>query len=116
MTTYQNLANSSFFSFNVYANYKASKTQNFNGSITVSKIECNSAVNAAYIRTVITLKPILVVTILLIKKNLPNQIYYVKSTAAQGVSSVTMQTQFGVERNMLKNKIAVTVHAVDPFT
>ncbi|WP_442796151.1 TonB-dependent receptor domain-containing protein [Pelobium manganitolerans] len=117
VTTYQNLANSSSFSFNVFANYKASKNQNFNGSFTVSKIEYNSAVNAAYNRNGYNIKTNVGGNYSFGKKTFAElNIYYLKSTAAQGVSSGTVQTQFGVKRNMLKNKIAVRVTAVDPFT
>ena len=41
---------------------------------------------------------------------------FVKNTAAQGVSTGSVQTQFGVRRNLLKNKFSLRITAVDPFT
>lgn len=117
VTTYQNLANSSSLSFDVFANYRASKNQNFNAGFTISKIEYNSVANVAYNRNGYNVKTNVGGNYAFGKSTFTElNIYYIKSTAAQGVSSGTVQTQFGVKRNLFKNKFSVRLTAVDPFT
>jgi outer membrane receptor protein involved in Fe transport len=116
-TTYQNLANSSSLSFSVFGNYRASKNQNFNASFTVSKIGYSSAANVAYNRNGYNVKTSVGGNYAFGKKTFAElNIYYLKNTAAQGVSSGTVQTQFGFKRNLLKNKFSIRLTAVDPFT
>ncbi|HTN20631.1 MAG TPA: TonB-dependent receptor [Pelobium sp.] len=117
ITTYQNLANSSSLSFSVFGNYRASKNQNFNASFTVSKIGYSSAANVAYNRNGYNVKTSVGGNYAFGKKTFAElNIYYLKNTAAQGVSSGTVQTQFGFKRNLLKNKFSIRLTAVDPFT
>jgi outer membrane receptor protein involved in Fe transport len=116
-TTYQNLANSSSLSFSIFGNYRASKNQNFNASFTVSKIGYSSAANVAYNRNGYNVKTSVGGNYAFGKKTFAElNIYYLKNTAAQGVSSGTVQTQFGFKRNLLKNKFSIRLTAVDPFT
>lgn len=115
-TTYQNLANSASLSFNVFANYRASKNQNFNGGFTLSKIQYTSVANATYNRNGYNIKTNIGGNYSFGKKTFAElNIYYTKNTAAQGVSSGTVETQFGLKQNLLKNKFSVRVTAVDPF-
>lgn len=117
VTTYQNLANSSSLSFNAFANFKASKKQNFTGSFTLSKIKYNSVVNAAYNRNGYNIKTSIGGNYSFGKKTFVElNVDYIKNTAAQGVSKGTVQTQFGLKRNIFKNKFSVRLTAVDPFT
>nr|WP_294896463.1 outer membrane beta-barrel family protein [uncultured Pedobacter sp.] len=116
-TTYQNLANSSSLSFSVFGNYRASKKQNLNASFTLSKIGYHSVANVAYNRNGYNIKTSVGGNYAFGKKSFAElNIYYVKNTAAQGVSSGTVQTQFGFKRNLFKNKFSLRVTAVDPFT
>ncbi len=117
VTTYENLANSSSLNFNIFGNFKASKSQNFTGGFTLSKIKYNSTMNAAYNRNGYNIKVNLGGNYSVGKKTSTElNVTYLRNTAAQGVSSGTIQTQFGVRRNFIKNKMGVRFSAVDPFS
>ncbi len=117
VTTYENLANSSSLSFNVFANYKASKKQNLTASFSLTKIRYSSVINLAYNRDGYNIKTNIGGNYSFGKKTFAElNIFYVKNTAAQGTSSGTVQTQFGVKRNILKNKFSLRFTAIDPFT
>ncbi len=116
-TTYKNLANSSSFGFDVFGNYRASKRQNINASFSVSKITYNSVANLVYNRDGYNIKTGVGGNYAFEKKtSVELNVDYIKNTAAQGVSSGSVQTQFGVRRNVMKNKLSVRLTAVDPFT
>lgn len=116
VTTYQNLANSSSLSLNIFGNYQASKKQNFNAGFSLSKIQYHSDFNAAYNRNGINVKTNVGCNYSFGKKTfVEGNLIYFKNTAAQGVSDGTIQTQFGIKRNMFKNKLGLRVTATDPF-
>lgn len=117
ITTYQNLANSSTLSFNLFGNYRASKNQTFNAGFILSKIQYTSAVNTKYNRNGINIRANFGGNYSF-KKGLAMEanLNYIKNTAAQGVSNGSVETQFGMRKNFMKNKIGLRLTAIDPFT
>ncbi|MFC5285405.1 outer membrane beta-barrel protein [Pedobacter alpinus] len=117
ITTYQNLANSSALSLNIFGNYQASKQQNFNAGFSLSNIRYNSTSNASFNRNGINIKTNIGGNYAFGKKTFVElNVVYFRNTAAQGVSAGTIQTQFGAKRNIMKNKIGLRITAIDPFS
>lgn len=117
VTTYQNLANSSALTFNVFGNYRPGKRQTFNAGFTLSKINYTSSANQKYNRNGINIRANIGVNYSF-KKSLTTEvnINYSKNTAAQGYSNGSIETQFGIKKNFYKNKFSVRFTMVDPFT
>ncbi len=117
ITTYQNLANSSAITFNVFGNYSVSKKQTFNVGFSISKIGYSSALNTSYNRDGYSIKSNVGINYSLKKSAaFEANLNYFKNTAAQGTSNGSIETQFGFKQNLLKNKIGLRLTAVDPFT
>ncbi|MBK0384119.1 TonB-dependent receptor [Pedobacter sp. SD-b] len=116
-TTYKNLANSSALSFTVFGNYRASRKQTFNAGFTLSKVDYSSALNTRYNRNGYSIRSNIGINYS-IKKSAAFEanINYFKSTAAQGTSNGSVETQFGFKQNLFKNKIGLRLTAVDPFS
>lgn len=117
ITTFQNLANSSSLNLNLFGNYKASKNQTFNAGFSLSKIKYTSSLNSAFNRNGINIKTNFGGNYSIGKKTFVEaNLVYNRNTAAQGISNGTIQTQFGVKRNLLKNKVGLRFTAIDPFS
>ncbi|NEU06879.1 TonB-dependent receptor [Flavihumibacter sp. R14] len=115
-TTYQNLADSKTFSINTFANYQVDKTKTINGGITVSHVDYHST-NSTFNRQGISIRSN-AGTSYSINKNTAMEINlnYLKNAVAQGSLSGSVQTQFGLKKNFLKNKMSARITFVDPFS
>lgn len=117
VTTYQNLANSTSLNFNVFGNYRIDKRKTFNAGFTLSQVDYNSTANASFNRKGINIRSNAGISYTF-KNNAAFEanLNYFRNTAAQGVSSGSVETQFGLRKNFYKNKIGLRFTAIDPFT
>lgn len=117
ITTYQNLANSSALTFNIFGNYSATKKQTFNAGFSISKIGYSSVLNTNYNRDGYSIRSNVGINYSLKKSAaFEANLNYFKNTAAQGSSNGSIETQFGFKQNLFKNKIGLRLTAIDPFT
>ena len=115
-TTYENLASSKSLNFNTYANYRLDKTKSVNGGMTVSQIEYHSSTTSNSRKNGVAIRANLGMSYSFNKSTaMELNLNYIKSAAAQGSVNGSVQTQFGLKRNFLKNKMSARITIIDPF-
>lgn len=115
--TYENLGSNKALTFGVFGNYRPTKVLTLTGGYTLSKRDYESKSALQPSRTGYSHRLNLNLT-----GNLPykisceGQINYTSNAIAQGRTTGSVNTSFGLRKNFFNNKVMMRVMAADPFT
>lgn len=115
--TYDNLANSQYYTFNLYGNYRPNKKMNLNGGATIGRIVYETTSENAVSRDGFSVSAKAGSTIEFPKRlAFEGNLYYYSNTSAQGHNSGSVSTSFGMRKIFMKNKLKLRIMAVNPFS
>jgi outer membrane receptor protein involved in Fe transport len=116
-STYDNLANSQYYTANVYGNYRPTKKITINGGGTLGRIIYQTSSLNAISRNGFSVNGKTGVTIDFPKRlAFEGNVNYYHNTSAQGTSSGSVSTSFGMRKIFMKNKLKFRLMAVNPFS
>lgn len=115
--TYDNLSSSQYYTMSIYGNYRPTKKINLNGGGTLGRIIYQSSSVNALSRDGYSVQGKAGITL-----DFPNRLAfegnmnYYSNTSAQGRSSGSVSTSFGMRKTFMKNKLKFRIMAVNPFS